>query len=1439
MTARSDARERLAAQLAGDEDRLPSNLSAVQSRLEFLQRLAPETARNRVAVRRLDGKLDAAVLQQAVASVVQRHESLRTRFVRVADQPLRIVLATVGAIPVHFADVDGDEELHEAVTADSRRPFELEQAPLMRVAVFRVAGGTALVVVAHQLAADARSMEIVMADLADAYAELRGGTASDWEAPRQFAEVAAELQRRDQAEEHRLEAWWRDRLAGVEPLGIATDRPRPALQPLEPVSAERSLSATLEDGDAATAAWVALLRRYARQDEVVVAIPIANRDCSASATVGPLEDVVPVRVACGDDPTFATLVQRVHHARSEASLSRLPFAQILRATAPGRDLSRAPLAQTSVRFIEEAIPVGEVPWRASSARPATVDMDLALELTGATAQLHAPAELFDAATVGRMLDHFDTLLSSGLAEPEDRISALAVSDDAERRLLDGWAHGVAVDLPASALHELFAEQVRQTPGAEAVRFGEERITYKALDRRVAAMAARLRHAGASRGTVVGIALRRSPALVEAILAVLKVGAAYVPIDLAYPPERVEAMLTDARASLVVCDGEPLGDRPVVRPGYGDPEGADAAAVEDAAASPSDVAYVLFTSGSTGRPKGVAVTHRNVVNYVVWAASSYRPTEGDGAPLHSSIAFDLTVTSLFVPLLTGAAVTLVPEDDEHGVEALAAVLAGGGFSYVKLTPAHVELLSQTLTPSQIAQAAQRLVIGGEALSGQMLSAWARYGPEVRIVNEYGPTEATVGCCAYEVAAGETAPGAVPIGRPIANTSLYVLDEGGEPTAIGVPGELYIGGAGVARGYVGRDDLTRERFVTRPCAGEQVLYRTGDLVRWRGDGRLEFVGRADEQVKIQGYRIELGEIASVIEEHAAVRQAVVDAPGTGGEKRLIGYVVPANGKVPRDELIELAQRRLPDYMVPRQFVEIESVPLTTNGKLDRRRLPAPETDRPDLDTPYVAPRTPLEEDIARSFARALGLDRVGVHDDFFVLGAHSMMIAELSSRMSRAYQVDLPVAYFFQTASAAGLARMIELYQTQGREVALASTGALDLNAEAVLEPEITPAGLPPAYVGAPRRVLLTGATGFLGAFVLLELLCQTEAEIVCLSRGEDDAHARERLLQLFEKYSIKHPALDERVVVIRADLAKPHLGLSDEAWDELAETIDAIYHSGALVNFVYPYAALKATNVEGTREVLKLACTTRAKTLHHVSAVDVFVSRDSEGDVMREEDPLDPSGVPHGYVQSKWVAERLATTARERGLPVAIYRPWVIMGHSETGTCHETDYMAVSLKGSLQLREMPDLDMYVDVMPIDYVSRALVYMSLQPGALGKIFHFANHGMAHLREVYNWLRDLGYELRLVPWEEWRETAINVDQSNALFSIAPLNREEPYHQELNPRIDCTNTEALLEGSGITCPPVNAELLGTIVGYLVSSGFMEAPEGGLRSRAEAVGAA
>jgi thioester reductase-like protein len=355
--------------------------------------------------------------------------------------------------------------------------------------------------------------------------------------------------------------------------------------------------------------------------------------------------------------------------------------------------------------------------------------------------------------------------------------------------------------------------------------------------------------------------------------------------------------------------------------------------------------------------------------------------------------------------------------------------------------------------------------------------------------------------------------------------------------------------------------------------------------------------------------------------------------------------------------------------------------------------------------------------------------------------------------------------------------------------------------------------------------------------MLELLRQTDAQITCLARGEDDAHARERLLQLLAKYSIAHPELEQRVTVIHGDLAKPRFGVDDDTWAGLAANLDAIYHSGALVNFVYPYAALKATNVEGTREVLKLACTTRAKTLHHVSAVDVFVSRESEGEVMREQDPLDPSGVPHGYVQSKWVAEKLVTAARERGLPVAVYRPWVIMGHSETGTCHETDYMAVSLKGSLQLGEVPDLDMYVDVMPIDYVSRALVHISQQPEALGRIFHFANQRTAHLRQVYNWLRDMGYDLRVVPWEEWRATAINVDQSNALFSIAPLNREEPYHQELNPRIDCTNTAEVLAGSGIECPPVSADLLQTIVRYLVESGFMDGPQGGSLMHRETVG--
>jgi thioester reductase-like protein len=469
------------------------------------------------------------------------------------------------------------------------------------------------------------------------------------------------------------------------------------------------------------------------------------------------------------------------------------------------------------------------------------------------------------------------------------------------------------------------------------------------------------------------------------------------------------------------------------------------------------------------------------------------------------------------------------------------------------------------------------------------------------------------------------------------------------------------------------------------------------------------------------------------------------------------------------------------------------------------------------------------VAREFAALLDVETIGLDDDFLELGGHSLLLAQLASRLSHAYEVTIPVSRLFATPTVRGVSQLIEVCANEGTEAAAAMADRVDLLSEAALEPELTPAGLPPADYDDPRRVLLTGVTGFLGAHLLRELLEQTQAEVWCLVRASDDARAQDRVERTLRQYRMWDASFRPRIKGVPGDIAKPRLGLSTERFELLASTVDSIYHSAALVNFVYPYSTLKAPNVGGTKTLLELACLTRAKAFHHISAVDVFVR--GEDRTLYEADPLEPRDVPAGYIQSKWVAEKMVATVRDRGLPVTIYRPWIILGHSEHGSAHTTDYTCVFLKGCVQLGAAPDIPMTLNVMPADYVSRAIVHISRQPAGRGGIFHFANPHAEDLATVWDWVRGYGYDLARMSYRDWHAKARTVSPDNALYKILPIliDGEEDLDtvspENFRPRIDTSHTDAVLAGSGITCPPVSRELCDKVLDYLTDVDFLESP--------------
>jgi amino acid adenylation domain-containing protein len=1038
-------------------------LSYAQERLYFLHRLQPGNASYHIfSGLRLPGDVDAGALEGALGEVVRRHEALRTTFRESDGIPVQAVSPFDGfVLPVEDLSGIPEEAARAAVVqrradAEAARPFDLATGPLFRAKLLRLgAQESVLLLCMHHIVSDGWSMPVLYREAMTLYAAFaRGQEAALPELPVQYPDFA--VWQREQARGGVLERqlqYWKTELAGApELLELPTDHPRPpapsgrgAAVPVElaPEPLERLQALARAEGVTLymvlLAAFQVLLARYSGSEDIVVGTPIAGRTRrETQGLIGFFVNTLVLRTDLGGDPSFRALLGRVREKVLGAFDNQdLPFERLVAELQMERSLSHAPLFQVMFA-LQDGDGASSAPSEGDLVQvdvvhsTAKFDLTLGLSVTpwGLRGALEYSTDLFEQGTTERMAGHLARLLEQVAADADVPLSRVALMGPAERaRVVEEWNRTETDEVSGASIHARIQAQAARTPDAVALVSGGQSLSYAELDARANGLAHRLVRLGVGADVRVGICMERGFEMVVAILAVLKAGGAYVPLDPGYPAERLSYMLTDSGAAVLLTqDG--LRDRVPAQPGVvvvavGDDAGVRADAPATGVA-PRNLAYVIYTSGSTGRPKGVAVEHAQVSRYLDWATRTY-PTRSSA--VHSSLSFDLTVTSLFVPLVSGGAVELMDEDG--AVESLAHRLKGDeGYALLKLTPAHLLVLGADLDGRASGGGAECLVVGGEALLGQHLESWKRRFPGTTIVNEYGPTETTVGCCIQVQRLGETGPGQMPIGRPVANTRLYVLDSAGSPAPIGIPGELYIGGAQVTRGYLGRPGLTAERFVPDPFASSPGarLYRTGDRVRWQADGTLEYLGRLDEQVKVRGFRIELGEIEAVLRGLKGVRDgAVVVREDLPGDRRLVAYVAgAADAEAVRAQL----RRSLPEYMVPAAIVAVDALPLTPNGKLDRRALPAPEYASGKR---YVAPRTPAEEVLAGIWAEVLGQERVGVEESFFSLGGHSLLAMRLASRVRDVFGIELPLRALFEGPTVAEMALRVEEIRRQGLSV----------------------------------------------------------------------------------------------------------------------------------------------------------------------------------------------------------------------------------------------------------------------------------------------------------------------------------------------------------------------------------------------------------------------
>jgi amino acid adenylation domain-containing protein len=1059
--------------VARDGD-LPAPVSYAQELLWLLSQVFDDgIAYNAPGAFQLQGSLDLGLLARALEALTERHAILRTTYSLIDGRPMQLI-GPVEPVNVNLVDIsslspdDQRDESQRILKAQSRFRFDLVNGPVMRVTVIRLGEQEHILMLnMHHIATDGYSRSALYRDLTllyDAFAHARPSPLVPLRI--QYADYAQ--WQRDWLDrgiaETQLE-YWKGQLAGApSQLELPTDFPRPPVRSwvgdnmslMLDMPTREALRATGRRGDATLfvallATFGVLLARYSGQDDIVIGTPFAGRNRSElESMVGYFINPLALRLDLSGDPTFTELLARARETTLQAfAHADVPYETVVRATNPQRDLSQTPVFQAMMVFHNPDWQTQRPKFEPEGIRSAEIShekgwskFDVLLGMSERTSGLNTTweysTELFTPATVQRMMEHFRALAESAASSPDRRLSRLSMLSESERaKVLVSW-NGHAEPLPPrESIKELFEEQVRLTPGAPAVAFNGQRLSFDELNRRANRIAWVLKERGVGPGTFVGILMEKSLDLVPAVLAVVKAGGAYIPLDPMYPAERIEFMVSDAQPKLLLTQEKHLA--------MARQTAATELVAVDApkllAQSPEmdpptvsggdDLAYVIYTSGSTGQPKGAMIANRSLASAYFAYERAYRLNELTAHAQMASFSFDVFTGDLIRSLLAGAKLVLCPIETVIDPALLYQLMLSEGIDAAEFVPATASLLFEYVErEGKPLDHMRLLIVSSEAWRNERYTAFKSLcGPQTRLVNSYGLTEATIDSTWFEADPGAIlTPGRfVPIGRPLDNTQIYVLDANLEPQPIGIPGELCVGGVAVARGYLNRPELTAERFVADPYDDAQgaLLYRTGDLARWLPDGTIDFLGRTDRQIKIRGFRIEPGEIEAVLERHPSVRAAaVVDRQDQRGDTRLVAYLEPAGTPPGDDELRDFVSDQVPHYMVPSSFVALDEIPHTPNGKVDRDALPEPEWENASAADQFVAPRTDTERRIAEIWSSVLSVPVIGVNDNFFALGGHSLIAMQVMSRLRDEVGVALTLRAIFDAPTVAELAARVQ-------------------------------------------------------------------------------------------------------------------------------------------------------------------------------------------------------------------------------------------------------------------------------------------------------------------------------------------------------------------------------------------------------------------------------
>ena len=1140
------------------------------------------------------------------------------------------------------------------------------------------------------------------------------------------------------------------------------------------------------------AAVLLTLKSYLPYQELVIGVTVSGRHPELAGVediAGLLINTLPLRVS---DPPVTRTRDFLKHLQDTIHLinqySYLPLAEVQSLANTDRHLfntifvfEKYPIDESLLDDSERGFAIEEFIGIEHTEYPLTIT---ALQGRDLEIILNYQTALFSNEMIKRMLNNFLHTITQILENTELSIQDIETLASEEKQKVIEWGASKIVKPWHNTLHALFEAQVRKTPTARAMICEGQAISYQLLNDKANQLAYYLRSQGVGNNTVIAVFCDRSLTLIIAIMAVLKAGAAYVPVDSGYPVESLAHILEDSQASFLLTQSHHIHKVPK-KTILLDLEQFDFAAYPtmniDSVNTERDLAYIIYTSGSTGKPKGVMIEHASICGRIAAYQDNYPLGSDDTVLCQTSISFDVSLAEIFWPFSMGAKVVLsTQKGHEHLVE-LESLIFQYQVTFAQFVPSVLKVFLMHVDENK-PYALKCICSGGEVLDYNIVEEFYRKFPYAKLENAYGPTEATIDATIYPCSPLDKRYSAVvPIGRPLANGSGYILNPSLQPVPIGVVGELYLGGVTVALGYLNREDLNKKSFLNNPFIVEfqqenRRLYKTGDLCRWREDGQLEYVSRADNQIKIRGFRVELEEIEEVLLTHFGIKDAVVIVKeDKGANKQLIAYIVKNEEALDFSTVRRKLANLLPNHMIPNDFVLLEHMPLTTNGKADRRKI---------AHIPHQAkanekslPTTPLEQQLSQIWQEILHRENISIDENFFFLGGNSILATQLILLLKKSFHCEVSLAQFFSEPTIANLAKVLSSQNEENY-----SSVHEKIKKDIELAKRVNRQAFPYTLPVTKGDILLTGANGFLGVHLLQELIQQTSAKVYCLLRGKNDQDIRDRLIASLRYYQLSHLIDEPRIIPIKGDLGQVHLGLSSSVYQLIVETVEEIYHNGALVHHIYDYSRLQKENVHSTIEMLRLAAVGYRKKIHFISTLSTALDKDEGGRALECFVRQPPVGNEGGYTLSKWAAEKILADAVERGFDCTIHRLPQIMGHSDSGVSPiEKTHIILLMRNWVQLGIAPKNQGNFEFLPVDFTANAIVKICRNVHSINQVVNYGHPESISFEQVIGWLNEFGYKIDLVDLAKWQQEALaRTDKEDALYPILSLyadyiNQEE----------------------------------------------------------------